>query len=110
MITYKELKELVLLKESGTDYQTLGKVFNISPNKIKKYYLKGKKIISKNVDEADDAPATDGAPASSPGTAAPSQGTVKKWESGIVRGHSNPVDPSHHYEFGTVHSRANPID
>ena len=37
MITYKQLKELVLLKESGTDDQTLGKVFKINPKKVKKY-------------------------------------------------------------------------
>lgn len=104
MITYKQLKELVLLKESGTDDQTLSKVFNVEPKKIKKYFLKGKKIFSREIDEAG---ATSDSSGGSPGTAPISQPSVVKWESGITRGHSNPIDQNHKWESGITKGRAN---
>lgn len=104
MITYKELKELVLLKESGTDDQTLGKIFNVEPKKIKKYFLKGKKIFSKEMDEAETA-STGG----SPGTTAPAgPSTVTKWV-GATHGRANPTDQNHKWESGITRSKANPL-
>jgi hypothetical protein len=100
MISFKDLKDIVLLSESGTDDETIGKIFNINPKKIKKYYLKGKKILSRDVDEAD-------ASGGSPGTTAPAQPTVTKWESGLNRGRANPTDQNHKWESGLVRGRAN---
>ena len=100
MISFKDLKEIVLLSESGTSDEVIGKIFKISPKKIKKFYLKGKKILSRDVDEAD----TQGGSA---GTAAPAQPTVTKWESGLNRGRANPTDQNHKWESGLTRGHAN---
>ena len=100
MITFKELKEIIVLVESGSNDDVIGKIYNIKPNKVKKYYLKGKKVISRDVDEAESS-------GGSAGTTAPAQPTVTKWESGIARGHANPLDQNHKWESGLTRGRAN---
>lgn len=101
MITYKDLKEIVLLCETGTEDSVIAKIYNIEPSKVKKYFLKGKKIFSRDVDEAETAGG------GSPGTATPAQPTVTKWESGLTRGRANPTDQNHKWESGLARGHAN---
>lgn len=109
MITYKELKEIVLLHETGTNDETIANLYNIKTNKVKKYYLKGKKIFSRDVDEAEDAAPTSGG-GGSQGTAAPAgPSNVTKWESGITRGHANQIDQNHKWESGITRGKDNPL-
>lgn len=101
MITFKELKEIVVLVESGSNDDVIGKIYNIKPNKVKKYYLKGKKVITRDVDEADSG-------GGSAGTAAPAQPTVTKW-TGAAEGRANPRSPGRKWESGISRSKANPL-
>lgn len=107
MITHKELNEIVLLYETGTKEDVIGNIYNIDPKKIKKYYLKGKKIFSRDVDEADAAAAGGASTGGGSGTAVPAQTNVSKWESGITRGRANQVDQNHKWESGVTKGRAN---
>lgn len=102
MIPFKNLRELILLIESGVDENVVGKVLKINPKKIKKLYKKAKTlmpIISMDEEE--------GTSSGSPGTAAPAQPTVTKWESGLTRGRANPIDQNHKWESGINRGRAN---
>lgn len=104
MITYKELEEIVLLFESGISEEVISSIYNIKPKKIKKYYLKGKKVVTKDVDEAETADSK----GSSSGTAAPAgPSNVTKWESGITRGRANQIDQNHKWESGIAKGRSN---
>jgi hypothetical protein len=104
MITFKELRELTLLIESGLDNEVVGKIFNVTPNKVKKYYLKGKKILVKDMDE--DAASSGGGSA---GTAAPAgPSNVSKW-AGATHGRANPIDQNHKWESGLTRGKANPL-
>lgn len=103
MITLKELEEIVLLYESGTKEDVIANLFNIKEGKVKKYYLKGKKVISRSVDEAD------AAAGSTAGTAAPAgPSNVTKW-TGAAEGRANPRTPGRKWESGISRGKANPL-
>lgn len=109
MITLKELKEILILKESGTDDQTIANIFNIKTESVKKYFLKGKKIIERTMDEADDAAGTTSTGGSA-GTSAPAgPSNVTKW-SGAAEGRANPRTSSRKWESGITRSKANPLN
>lgn len=103
MLNLKELRELILMVESGVPDDVIGNVLKVKPTKVRTFYRKGKQIIpTKGVDEDD----TGGG---SPGTAAPAQPTVSKWESGVSRGRANPIDQNHKWESGVNRGKANKL-
>lgn len=105
MITFEQLKEIVLLYETGVEEKVISNIYKIKPNKIKKYYLKGKKIITRSVDEVD-APTSGGGGG---GTAAPAgPSNVSKW-TGAAEGRANPRSQGRKWESGLSRGKANPL-
>lgn len=107
MITFKELKQIVLLSESGVGDDVIGKIFNVNPKKIKKYFLKGKKIFSKEIDE--DTATTGSGGGGSAGTTAPAgPSNIHKW-TGAAEGRANPRTPGKKWESGVNRGPANQL-
>lgn len=108
MISLKQLKEIIILSESGINDETIANIFKINPKGIKKLVKKGKKIlpIMKMPIVAMDEEQGGGG---SPGTAAPAQPTSNKW-AGASHGRANPTDQNHKWESGINRGKANQLN
>lgn len=106
MIPYQKIKEILTLIKAGTDIGTVSKIFNISEKKIKHLYNKTKGFSKYGVmDEEETAPTGSGE-----GTSVASQPEHSTWDSGVARGHANPIDSKHKWESGINRGKANPLN
>lgn len=106
MISFKTIKEIVTLIESGVDPDVISNIFKMDSKRIKSIYKNSKNMIFKGVDEQS---TYQSASSGSPGTQSPSQPSSTKWGSGVSRGKANPIDQKSKWESGISRGKANPL-
>ncbi len=101
MIPYNKIKEIIKLINAGLDIDTVGKIFNIGDKKIKYLYDHTKQFSKYGVmDEEDGGGAT----------AVPSQPEHSIWNTGVARGHANPIDQNKKWDSGVTRGKSNPLN
>jgi hypothetical protein len=106
MIAYEKIKEIITLIDAGLDVGITARIFHLSEKSVRKLYRKGKHLQRKSgVDEQDSTDSTSG-----PGTQVPPNPEHTTWETGVARGHANPIDSKNKWSSGVNRGKANPLN